>query len=74
MEAAGDLAQLLQHAGHLRDHALQPLSQLASPGRHVRLRGPQLQGKRDQPLLGAVVQVALDPPARLVGGGHDPRP
>lgn len=30
--------------------------------------------QRDDALLGTVVQIALDPRARLVGGGHDPRP
>ena len=34
----------------------------------------QLQRQRDQPLLGAVVQVPFDAAAGLVGGGHDPRP
>ena len=74
VDAAGDLAQLLQHVVHLGDRALQPLGQLAGSGRRRRLRLPQLQGEGDQPLLGAVVQIALDAPARLVGGGHDPRP
>ena len=49
-------------------------SELAELGRHRGLRRAQLQRQRDQPLLGAVVQVPLDPPARLVGGGDDPRP
>ena len=34
----------------------------------------QRQPDRDQPLLRAVVQVALDPAALLVAGGDDPRP
>ena len=42
--------------------------------RHRRLAGAHLQQHRDQPLLDAVVQVPLDPPARLVAGGHDPCP
>ena len=29
---------------------------------------------RDEPLLGAVVEVALDPPSLLVRGRDDPRP
>ena len=32
----------------------------------------QRQAERDEPLLDAVVEVALDPPARLVRGGDDP--
>ena len=35
-------------------------------------RAAQQQRERDQPRLRAVVQVALDPPARGVGGLHDP--
>ena len=31
-----------------------------------------LAGKDRLPLLGSIVQVPLDPAARLVGGGHDP--
>ena len=42
--------------------------------RHRRLRRAQPQGERDQSLLGAVVQVALDAAPGVVGGGHDPRP
>ena len=34
----------------------------------------ELQRKRDQPLLGAVVQVALDPTPFGVPGGDDPFP
>ena len=37
------------------------------------LGGAQLQSERDEPLLCAVVQVALDPVSRLVGGGDDAR-
>jgi hypothetical protein len=74
VQAAGDLAQLIQHAGQPGGHALQLLHQLTGSGRCGRLRGPQLQAKGDQPLLGAVVQVTLDPAAGGIGGGHDPRP
>ena len=42
-------------------------------GRDGRLRRAQLQRERDEPLLGAVVQVALDAAPRLVGGGDDAR-
>jgi hypothetical protein len=41
-------------------------------GRHARLGGTHLDGKRDQSLLGPVVQVALDATACLVGSGDDP--
>ena len=43
-----------------------------SAGRNLRLRVAQPQRQSDQALLGAVVQVALDPLAHLVGGGDDP--
>jgi hypothetical protein len=36
----------------------------------LRLRGSQREGERDETLLGTVVQVALDPPARLVRSGN----
>jgi hypothetical protein len=45
----------------------------AELGRRDRLRRAQLQHQKYQPLLGAVVQVSLDAPARLIGGGDDPR-
>ena len=35
---------------------------------------PELDGHRDEVLLGAVVEVALDPAAALVGGGDDAGP
>ena len=43
------------------------------PGAHRRARaGAEAQGEGDQPLLGAVVQVAFDAAAGGVGGGDDP--
>ena len=74
MQAAGDLPQLLQHASHLGHRALQPLGQFVGSRRHRRLRLLQPQAERDQPLLGAVVQIALDPGAGGIVDGHDPRP
>jgi hypothetical protein len=72
VQAAGDLPKILQHASHFGHCALQPLGQLA--GSRCRLRLLQLQDERDQPLLGAVVQIALDPAAGGIADGHDPRP
>ena len=40
----------------------------------ARLEHPQVQRERDELLLRAVVQVALDPPARVVGRLDDPQP
>jgi hypothetical protein len=41
---------------------------------HGGLDQAQLEAERDQSLLGAVVQVALDPAPGVVGGGDDPGP
>ena len=48
--------------------------QLAGRGR-VRLRGGQLERQQggDEPLLGAVVEVALELAPSIVGGFHDAR-
>ena len=74
VDAAGQLAQLVQRAGRLADQRVQLRRQLVGLGRHRRLRRAQAQGEGDQPLLGAVVQVALDAAPGVVGGGDDPRP
>ena len=34
----------------------------------------QFEGECDQPLLGTVVEVALDPAPLTIGGSHDPGP
>ena len=72
MDAAGELTQLGQRdrelLADLVDRAGEPA--VAQP----RLQHPQVQGERDELLLGAVVEVALDPPARVVGGLDDPQP
>jgi hypothetical protein len=66
-----DVTQFLARGGHLVPH-------LVHVGAHVR-RDPvadaaQHQRLGDQPLLDAIVQVPLDPAARLVRGGEDPGP
>jgi hypothetical protein len=73
VEAAGDLAQLIQHAGCPGDGAVELRVELAELGWYRRLCCAQVQRQRDQPLLGAVVQVSPDTSAGLVGGGDDPR-
>ena len=72
MDAARELAQLRE-----RDREL--LADLVDGARQAgvaqpRLEHPQVQGERDELLLGAVVEVALDPPAGVVGGLDDPQP
>jgi len=74
VDAAGELAQLLQRPIHAGGDPVQLGRQLLQPGRDRRLGGAELQGQRDQPLLGPVVQVALDAAAGLVGGGDDTGP
>ncbi len=74
MQPTGDLTQLIQHADDLGGRGVQLRGQLAGLRRHRRLRRAHVQGQGDQPLLGAIVQVALDPAPGGIGGGHDPRP
>src|SRR5262245_29567378 len=69
MDALGELAQLLDRRRELADRF---------PERRIRvvpaaLRVAKLQQERDQPLLCAVVQVALEATPRVVGGGDDAR-
>ena len=73
MDAAGDLPQLFQHARQPVGDARQLRGRARRAGRYRRLGAAQIQLERDQALLDAVVQIALDPAARLVGGGDDPR-
>ena len=72
MDAAGDLAQLIDHAHepcrYVRDLGTDP----AALG-GCRRRRTQPEGQRDEALLGAVVQVLLDPPTGLIGCRYDPR-
>jgi hypothetical protein len=65
------LLQLLRRAVQPGRDAVQFRPEFVEVGRHRRLRRAQLQRQRDQPLLGAVVQVALDAAPGLVGGGDD---
>ena len=72
MQPAGQLAQLLEAGVELTGRVLQ---QLAPPGR-IGLVEPGLgdaeeQRRRDEPLLGAVVEVALEAPTLLVAGADD---
>jgi len=70
-QAAGDLPQVAHRLGH-------PVHGLVErPGRlrvvvNPPLDPPQGHAERHQALLGAVVQVALQPPALLVARAHDP--
>ena len=70
MDALRQLAQLLDRGRELVDGAARSASsRLDEPA----LRAAQLEQERDQALLRAVVEVALEPPPRVVGGGDDAR-
>jgi hypothetical protein len=72
VDATGDLPQVVDHAHQLRGRVRHLGTRVTSCG--GRLRGhAQPEGKRDEALLRAVVQVPLDPPADLVRCGDDPR-
>jgi len=74
VDPVGKLAQLVERFLHVAAQAVQDLAALVRVGVEQRLHQPDLDRQGDEVLLGAVVQVALDPPPRLVGGGHDPLP
>ena len=72
MDAPGQLAQLREGGVQLSARVAEHRQEL-----RVRHRGPipgdlQSQGKRDQSLLGAVVEIPLDTPPLGVGGFHEP--
>ena len=66
MDAAGQLAQLLQRVRELLAGALEVLVVGVPAGGQA-----QHQRERDEPLLSAVVEVALQPPALVVAGLDD---
>ena len=71
MQPAGELAQLLEAGAELVRGVVEQLG--VSGSAHPGARHPQHQRERDEPLLRAVVQVALEPPALLVAGLDEPR-
>ena len=71
VDAERDLAQLVLHRRETLGDPRQLAVELGQLGRHGGLRGAELEPERDEPLLGAVVQVALELPPRLVGRGDD---
>ena len=74
MDAARELAQLLERLRQLLARAHEQLVGRIRIARQLRLRQPQRQRERDQPLLRAVVEVALEPPPRVVARRDDARP
>ena len=73
MDAVGQLAQLGGGLGEPLAHALQEGDGGVRVALGARPRQADLERERHQVLLGAVVQVALDAPARRVGRLDDPR-
>ena len=73
MDAHRDLAQVLEGAVEPGRDLRQAFLQLGRFGRHDPLGGADLEAERDEALLDAVVQIALDPPPRLVGRRDDTR-
>ena len=71
MDAERDLAQLVLHGREPLGDPRQLAAEPGQVGRHGGLRGAELEPERDEPLLGAVVEVALELPPRLVGSGDD---
>ena len=68
MQAAGQLAQFLVGLRELVEDRVH-----GGRVRHLVAQHPQRQPGAHQPLLRAVVEVALEPPALVVGGAHEPR-
>ena len=73
MDPAGELLQGGVDLGQRVDVPVQAGLHLGRLGVDGGLGGAQVHPERDDALLDAVVQVALDEPARLVGRGDDPR-
>ena len=73
VDAAREVAQLLEREVRLLPRAADQLGSLRVALLGTSLRHAQIEGERDEPLLGAVVEVALDAPPLAVGGGDDPR-
>ena len=73
-QPARQLAQLVDREGDLRDRPLQRLRHLRHGGSEGVLGVPQGEPDRDEALLGAVVQVAFDPPALRVCSSDYSRP
>jgi hypothetical protein len=71
MDAAGQLAQLGERRGQLVGKRLDRLRQLGLVP-EARAQLPQLERERDQLLLSAVVEVALDLAAGFGGRLDDP--
>ena len=75
MDPARELAQLLDRELELEGGLVRGFDRFAIPvaGLEPLAQEPQRQGERNEPLLRAIVQVALEPSSFLVGRLDDPR-
>ena len=73
MEAAHELADLLERERELGLRRVDQLRHLGRIGLEAALDQVQMERDGHEPLLGAVVQVALDAAPLGVAGGDDPR-
>jgi hypothetical protein len=71
VESSRDLPHLLERAVQAVDDTGELGTDVCVRRRERRLGGAHLEGKGDEPLLDAVVQVSLDLSSRLVGCGDD---
>ncbi len=70
VQATGELAQLTAGDGGLLAGRGEALERPLGVAVELAQREIQRLAEHDEPLLGAVVEVAADPPALLVGGVH----
>jgi hypothetical protein len=73
VEPARELAQLLDRASDLRHSLVEQPDCAVRAGTELVLRMAKRQPDRHQPLLRAVVEIALDPAALRIAGRDDPR-
>ena len=73
MDAACELSELFERGCKLLARAVENRARCLGVGQ-LRLREPQAEGERDEPLLGAVVEVPLQPPPLVIAGLHHPGP
>ena len=71
VDAARQLPELLERVGQLVARGRRELLRLGGIAPDVGAEHPQLERERDEPLLGAVVQVALEPAPLGVAGRDD---
>ena len=73
MDAAGELAELLEGGGELLARGIDDRRRSLRVGGRARLGEPERDRERHEALLGAVVEIALEHAPRLVGGLDDAR-